>query len=63
MLSFVEAFWVMGALFLAMLPFILFLRNPRAKSPRLSPPPKTGTMTEIPEELEEQKEELLLVHG
>jgi MFS transporter, DHA2 family, multidrug resistance protein len=29
MLSFVEAFWLMGILFLVMVPFILLLRNPR----------------------------------
>ena len=28
MLSFVEAFWVMGIMFLAMLPFLLLLRRP-----------------------------------
>ena len=33
MLSFVEAFWVMGIIFLAMLPFLLFLRHsPRTTS-------------------------------
>jgi MFS transporter, DHA2 family, multidrug resistance protein len=31
MLSFVEAFWVMGVMFLLMLPFILLLRSPRGK--------------------------------
>ena len=30
MLSFVEAFWVMGVLFLIMLPLVALLRNPRA---------------------------------
>jgi MFS transporter, DHA2 family, multidrug resistance protein len=35
MLAFVEAFWVMGIMFLVMLPFIVLLRNPRAK---LQPP-------------------------
>jgi DHA2 family multidrug resistance protein len=34
MLSFVEAFWVMGIIFLAMLPFLLLLRRP----PRTSSP-------------------------
>jgi len=28
MLSFVEAFWIMGVLFLAMVPFVVFLRKP-----------------------------------
>ncbi len=64
MLSFVEAFWVMGVLFLAMLPFILFLRNPRPKRPRQIPPPTAGKTTEVHEESqEEEEEELLLVHG
>jgi DHA2 family multidrug resistance protein len=31
MLSFVEAFWIMALLFLAMLPFLLLLRGPYAK--------------------------------
>jgi DHA2 family multidrug resistance protein len=31
MLSFVEAFWIMGVTFLLMLPFVFLLRNPRAK--------------------------------
>jgi hypothetical protein len=60
MLSFVEAFWVMGVLFLVMLPFILFLRNPRPKAQRPSPRPAAEEITEIHEEL--QDEELLLVH-
>ena len=61
MLSFVEAFWVMGVLFLVMLPFILFLRNPRAKPQLQGLPPSAGQTTELPEE--SQDEELLLVHG
>jgi MFS transporter, DHA2 family, multidrug resistance protein len=32
MLSFVEAFWIMGVMFLLMLPFIFLLRNPRPAS-------------------------------
>jgi hypothetical protein len=61
MLSFVEAFWVMGVLFLAMLPFILLLRNPRPKRPRQIPPPAAAKTTEVREE--SQEEELLLIHG
>jgi DHA2 family multidrug resistance protein len=34
MLSFVEAFWVMGIIFLAMLPFLLLLRHPPRTSSR-----------------------------
>ncbi len=63
MLSFVEAFWVMGVLFLAMLPFILLLRNPRPKRPRQIPPPPAGKTIEVHEESQEEEEELLLVHG
>jgi MFS transporter, DHA2 family, multidrug resistance protein len=33
MLSFVEAFWVMGVLFLVMLPFIFLLRNMQERPP------------------------------
>ncbi len=33
MLSFVEAFWVMGLIFLAMVPLVLLLRNPRKLHP------------------------------
>jgi DHA2 family multidrug resistance protein len=33
MLSFVEAFWVMGVIFLAMTPLLLLLRNPRKLHP------------------------------
>jgi hypothetical protein len=33
MLSFVEAFWVMGVLFLIMLPFIFLLRNMQERPP------------------------------
>ncbi|MGA7440539.1 MAG: hypothetical protein WBW82_00100, partial [Candidatus Sulfotelmatobacter sp.] len=59
MLSFVEAFWVMGVMFLAMLPFILLLRNPRTKPQLKGPLPPARQTTEIHEEL--QEEELLLV--
>ncbi len=60
MLSFVEAFWVMGVLFLVMLPFILLLRNPRPKPQAPGPPPATEKTIEVWEE--SQDEELLLVH-
>ena len=33
LLSFVEAFWIMGVIFLAMLPLVLFLRNARDLHP------------------------------
>jgi DHA2 family multidrug resistance protein len=62
MLSFVEAFWVMGVLFLTMLPFVLLLKNPRAK-PKDRPPhiELTPAMaTEVG--LQKEDEELLAVH-
>ena len=40
MLSFVEAFWVMGVIFLGMLPLLLLLRNARdlhPKTPKAKP--------------------------
>ena len=61
MLSFVEAFWVMGVLFLIMLPFVLLLRNPRPKPQLQGPPPTAEQTTEVHEE--SQDEELFLVHG
>ncbi len=59
MLSFVEAFWVMGIIFLIMLPLILVLRNPgrKAESPPVS---SASEPAEIPQE--SQDEELFLVH-
>jgi DHA2 family multidrug resistance protein len=38
MLSFVEAFWVMGVIFLCMLPLLLLLRNPRKLHPHTATP-------------------------
>lgn len=48
MLSFVEAFWIMGVMFLIMLPFILLLRNPRANRRPPKPPAQRLTKAEIP---------------
>jgi DHA2 family multidrug resistance protein len=43
MLSFVEAFWLMGILFLIMVPFILLLRNPRHPvETHIPPPPRSS---------------------
>jgi DHA2 family multidrug resistance protein len=61
MISFVEAFWMMGIMFLAMVPFIFLLRNPRTLS--ISPPPpapESGTAIPMMA-AEEDKEELLIV--
>jgi len=60
MLSFVEAFWVMGVIFLVMLPLLLLLRDPRAKSGKQAPPATAEGTVEVRQELPE--EELLLVH-
>jgi len=58
MLSFVEAFWIMGVIFLLMLPFVLLLRNPRSKvnSPPQTAPKLRDVMYEV-----RKKEELLPV--
>ncbi len=62
MLSFVEAFWIMGIIFLVMLPFVLLLRNPRPKPP-LRPPAERGTALQRVEVHDEShEEELFLVH-
>ncbi len=53
MLSFVEAFWVMGVMFLLMLPFVLLLRNPRAKQ-QPPFPPRLLTKVEMRSAAEEQ---------
>jgi DHA2 family multidrug resistance protein len=62
MLSFVEAFWIMGVLFLAVLPFALLLRNPRQKRvlPALLPSREEPT-PEMPGKAAKQ-EELVLLH-
>jgi len=59
MLSFVEAFWVMGVMFLVMLPFILLLKYSRPKIPQDLRPPTAEPKLEAPEK--SQEEELLLV--
>ena len=38
MLSFVEAFWVMGVIFWCMLPLVLLLRNARDLHPHVTKP-------------------------
>ena len=56
MLSFVEAFWVMGIIFLAMLPFLLLLRRPpRASSRESSPPTRAVVGTNLAPEMQEQE--------
>jgi len=63
----VEAFWVMGLLFLAMLPFLLLLRY----RPHVSPPPHPKTQREILVRVklrdqtaqQDEEENLLAIHG
>jgi DHA2 family multidrug resistance protein len=55
MLSFVEAFWVMGVMFLVMLPFILLLRNPRAGRQLLARSAVRLTRVEIPQPVGEEE--------
>lgn len=60
MLSFVEAFWIMAALFLAMIPFILVLRY---KPVVAVPEPAAEPVIDIPPISEElPEEELVLTH-
>jgi DHA2 family multidrug resistance protein len=62
MLSFIEAFWVMGIIFLAMLPFLLLLRRPPRTSSRedsLSTDAVGGS--ELAPELQERQHEAELV--
>jgi len=60
MLSFVEAFWIMGVMFLVMVPFIFLLRNPRAAAP---PAPLPGDRVRLKAvEVGKEDEEILVVH-
>ncbi|HYL16244.1 MAG TPA: hypothetical protein VEV41_24640, partial [Terriglobales bacterium] len=61
MLSFVEAFWVMGVLFLTMLPFLL-LKNPRAKPKDRAPHIELTPAMATEVGLQKEDEELLAVH-
>jgi len=59
MLSFVEAFWIMGALFLLMLPFIVLLRH-RKPTPAARPTPEERADLAEPVTQEEEEEDLVL---
>jgi MFS transporter, DHA2 family, multidrug resistance protein len=66
MLSFVEAFWLMGVLFLAMMPFLLLLRHSKPEAPAPVPsklPAESHTLEETPPAVEEEEEELLALRG
>ncbi|HTZ97888.1 MAG TPA: DHA2 family efflux MFS transporter permease subunit [Terriglobales bacterium] len=53
MLAFVEAFWVMAVIFLAMIPPVFLLRNPRGKVQTVSPVIKPEVQAAPVEEAEE----------
>jgi DHA2 family multidrug resistance protein len=55
MLSFVEAFWVMGIMFLAMLPFLLLLGNPRARRQPPAQPRIPLTRVELGSQIAEKE--------
>ncbi len=62
MLSFVEAFWVMGVIFWAMLPLLFLLRNARDLHPHVkSPPGPKRLATPPPAEVEDREPEPELV--
>ena len=60
MLSFVEAFWVMGVIFLLMLPFIVLLRNAQENPPTHASPSVKAQIAES--HPESRDEEPVLVH-
>lgn len=64
MLSFVEAFWIMSLIFLAMMPFLLLLRyKPHEPAREAVRPTGLHRLPETePVAQEEEEEELLLVH-
>ena len=55
MLSFVEAFWVMGVMFLVMLPFILLLRKPRPRPQTAAYSTVRLSRVDIPSEADEEE--------
>jgi len=64
MLAFVEAFWVMGVVFLLMLPFILLLRYRRHEKPTAALPTQTEPTADAPStQGREAEKEGVLVHG
>ncbi|HVO63928.1 MAG TPA: DHA2 family efflux MFS transporter permease subunit [Terriglobales bacterium] len=63
MLSFVEAFWVMTIMFLAMLPFLLLLRyQPHQPGPQAARPTGLHRLPETELAGQEEEEEVLLLH-
>jgi len=62
MLSFVEAFWIMGVIFLVMMPLVLLMRRRKHAVPS-APTPRIGEKKEQIIEQRVEEEEELLVHG
>jgi MFS transporter, DHA2 family, multidrug resistance protein len=60
MLSFVESFWIMGVIFLAIIPFLWLLRNPRSIA--LTAPVATAAEARQAADAGEEKEDLLVLH-
>ena len=53
MLSFVEAFWVMGVIFWGMAPLVVLLRNPRELHPHVPKAKRARAVELVPEPIEE----------
>ncbi|HEX6803919.1 MAG TPA: DHA2 family efflux MFS transporter permease subunit [Terriglobales bacterium] len=60
MLSFVESFWIMGVIFLAIIPFLWLLRNPRSIA--LTGPVTTPAEARQAADTYEEKEDLMVFH-
>jgi MFS transporter, DHA2 family, multidrug resistance protein len=61
MLSFVEAFWVMGGMFLVVVPLVFLLRSPK-QLPKLQIPAARAPRLQALSPEESKEEELVLVH-
>jgi MFS transporter, DHA2 family, multidrug resistance protein len=60
MLAFVEAFWLMGVVFLLMIPFLPLLQYTKRKPPQPAQPPQSEKLlrrTELPQPAQQQPEE------
>lgn len=64
MLAFVEAFWIMAAIFLAMTPFIFLLRRPLSESSKIDSNRSDAYVIDLSErgEFSSEREEELIVH-
>jgi hypothetical protein len=62
MLSFVEAFWVMGVIFLGMLPLLLLLRNARSLHPHTRKTAPVGRQRSVAATVEPEEELVGIAH-